>query len=417
MFQKFPSTPKRQEDNMPAPRMREFQRQVMTRELGQRQARMGLAGSFDKAALKLASRKVPRLFTERELALEGIDKIFAASWLNERQVVMGSKCNKLIVLDALSGRVAEIPSIQSSDDSRPAESPCGIHAISINPSRSLLATGGHNTNDLAIYKLPTLDPACTAERGHGDYIFDVKWLDDEFVVSSSRDGSLCLWRIKDSDMPEQRQSRTSELFSLPDMVVEHPLATRKLKENETARALAVNQENKEIAGLSPNGAVYIWDIKTLRRTIRFKPHGYVNNVCMSKRPGHSTYAFGSRAHVEMLDPRARRADVVFTKKGCDVRSVNFQGDMLTIGTDSGTIFFLDLRTHRVVPCRNAWSLVAGRGWLLRDVMYRTFVEDMGDYPYPNAIYTHCFDETGTKLFAAGGPSVTSLYGNYAGIWE
>ena len=59
--------------------------------------------------------------------------------------------------------MVHIPSLKSSRDSMAAQCPCGIHSITINPSRTLLATGADNTNDLAVYRLPTFDPVAVGE--------------------------------------------------------------------------------------------------------------------------------------------------------------------------------------------------------------------------------------------------------------
>ena len=68
-----------------------------------------------------------------------------------------------MILDLVTRQIAVIPSLKSSNDSVPADCPCGIHAISVNPSRTLLATGAEHTNDLGIYRLPSFDPLCVAE--------------------------------------------------------------------------------------------------------------------------------------------------------------------------------------------------------------------------------------------------------------
>jgi len=51
---------------------------------------------------------------------------------------------------------------------------------------------------------------------------------------------------------------------------------------------------------------------------------------------------------------------------------------------------------------------------LRDATWRDY---FSDYPYLNAIYTHCYDDSGTRLFTAGGPLPAGLVGNYAGVWQ
>ena len=68
-----------------------------------------------------------------------------------------------MVYDVNTRHMDQIHSLASSENSVPPDVESGIHAIEINPSRTLLATGGKHSNDVAVYKLPTLDPICVGE--------------------------------------------------------------------------------------------------------------------------------------------------------------------------------------------------------------------------------------------------------------
>ena len=94
-------------------------------------------------------------------SLDRLDRSWLTRW-SSIEVIFGLPF-QIIVLDLVTKQMVQIPSLKSSEDSIPAECPCGIHSIAVNPSKSLLATGGQNTNDLGIYRLPTFDPVCIGE--------------------------------------------------------------------------------------------------------------------------------------------------------------------------------------------------------------------------------------------------------------
>ena len=157
-------------------------------------------------------------------------------------MIFGTKCNKLMVLDVNTKNLDLIPSLQSSENSLPPAAPsqqeCGIHSIEINPSRTLLATGARNSNDVAVYRLPTLDPICVGENAHNDWIFDQTWLDDQFLVSGSRDGTLAMWRVTD----EMVDAVTSA--DHPSYHYSKPLMVKRCKQADRVRSLCYNNRTQ-----------------------------------------------------------------------------------------------------------------------------------------------------------------------------
>lgn len=201
-----------------------------------------------------------------------------------------------MVYDVNTRQMDVIPSLRSSEPHRPQDQQCGIHSIEINPSRTLLATGALNSNDIAVYRLPTLDPVCVGEKAHSDWIFDMCWLDDQFLVSGSRDTRLALWKIDDDiDM--------SNSSNLPNYGHIKPVKIKKCNGAEKVRAVIFNPNFVEIVALSLNAYLHVWDAnRFVQKMSRKLPHA-MENVCLTVKEDSSLYAIGSKSHTTLLDPR------------------------------------------------------------------------------------------------------------------
>lgn len=160
-----------------------------------------------------------------------------------------------MVYDVNMRRVDAIPTLVNSRGAIP-DTQSGIHSCQLNPSRTLLATGARHSADIAIYRLPTLDPLCIGENAHRDWVFDMCWLDDQFLASGSRDTKLALWRINEDqiEFPEKKVTdEEGEAEMCPTYANVSPVAVKEVKSAQKIRAVCFNKEYKEIALLSLNG--------------------------------------------------------------------------------------------------------------------------------------------------------------------
>lgn len=86
----------------------------------------------------------------------------------------------------------ELP--KRSPSSAPLAFECGIHFISFNNSKTILASGGDSPADIGLFELPSHRKIAMLE-GHNDWVFGSAFLNDDVLVSCSRDSSVKLWRV------------------------------------------------------------------------------------------------------------------------------------------------------------------------------------------------------------------------------
>jgi len=347
----------------------------------------------------------------------GFSKVFCSAWLSHKQVIFGTKCNKLLVLDVNSRQVDQIPSLQSSENSHPgpAEGDCGIHSIELNPSKTLLATGARKTHDLAIYRLPTLDPICVGEKAHTDWIFSSAWLDDQFLVTGSRDGTLALWRVSE-ELVEWVVGQ-----EVPRHTNIQPLVEKKCKQAERVRTVCFNKARQELGVVSQNGYIHCWDARRFKQVYSKKLPHTLENVCLATDEENGLYAVGSKSHTDLLDTRTLQSVRGITSKngGCGIRSVSFRGNILTMGTGQGNILFWDLRANKFLEStmnsNRTVQLKVSRGHVQRNDNF--LEQNYNAQKYLPAVYTHCYDSSGTRIFAAGGPLQSGTEGHYIGLFQ
>ncbi|XP_037653146.1 DDB1- and CUL4-associated factor 12 isoform X2 [Choloepus didactylus] len=335
--------------------------------LKSREVRLQNETSYSRVLHGYAAQQLPSLLKEREFHLGTLNKVFASQWLNHRQVVCGTKCNT---------------------------------------------------------------------DGHKDWIFSIVWISDNMAVSGSRDGSMGLWEVTEDVL-----TKSDARHNVSRVPVYAHITHKALKDipkedtnpdNCKVRALAFNNKNKELGAVSLDGYFHLWKAEnTLSKLLSTKLPYCRENVCLAYGSEWSVYAVGSQAHVSFLDPRQPSYNiksVCSRERGSGIRSVSFYEHIITVGTGQGSLLFYDIRAQRFLEerlsacCRSKprlagenLKLTTGKGWLNHDETWRNYFSDI-DF-FPNAVYTHCYDSSGTKLFVAGGPLPSGLHGNYAGLWS
>ncbi|EGF82796.1 hypothetical protein BATDEDRAFT_34435 [Batrachochytrium dendrobatidis JAM81] len=399
------------------------------------QMRLGMHENFMSAGesrlSSFVTRHLPVALSESAFLMENTDKIFASAWLSDSSVVLGTKCNKLQVLDVDSGKRIDIPtfaacnlipqskssqetasnsarglyqpfSTLSLQQQRPLQSAAlhhcaGIHSISINPSNTLIAVGGGDpTNLVQIYHLPTFEPYALL-KGHTDVVFSVAWLDDTTLVSGSRDAQFMHWSLNSLHISDSLYQYPLNHF----VSVYSPLSMKK-EHMGKVRDLKYDHHLKHAFTLSSDGFVKVWDVAgtSCKVSSSIPLHHSNETVCLALDTTHHLIAVGSQNHVSLLDPRIGSVVHMFesSDEGWGVRSLCMDRDTVTVGGGLGRISFYDLRAQKYLSWRK--STVWNKHSTLCTRAFSRTLAPFNDHLPVNSPELHGLDfELSTQIFS------------------
>ncbi|KAJ3119613.1 DDB1- and CUL4-associated factor 12 [Nowakowskiella sp. JEL0407] len=380
---------------------------------------------------------------------------------------------KLLLINILTGKKQEITRSQlhpTISDSTQASSPnqptppssncCGIHSLAINPSRTLLAVGAGKPNEfIQIYSIPSFQ-LVSILSDHQDMVFTVAWLDDTTLISGSRDTTVKIWGFPKTNFDLYRHHAESQTNLVPlnddqTLVVMFKHLHSKKEHKGKVRDLRFSAKAKQFLTLSTDGYAKLWDAGVCGPTVfsEIKLQHPNETVCVGYDGNNNLYSIGSQSHISIIDPRVKRIVHVFDSldEGWGVRSLAYNGEVLTVGGGLGRISFYDTRAQKYISWeggqtasgtvterrRSIHGIVhrvtsneketkyhqTGNGWLQKDEMYLNHFSDLN---IRNAVYTLTYDDelgglggiaSSSRLFAAGGPLQLNLCGSYASVWS
>ncbi|KAF9955685.1 DDB1- and CUL4-associated factor 12 [Mortierella alpina] len=117
----------------------------------------------------LVSSRIPPLLAEREYKVEGLDKVFAVTWLSSEEVLLGTKCNKLIVLNTRTKKQLTLGRLEE----------CLLSSVTSELSRiEGIAAAGSGNSPLLSSRSPTTGSPNTSVYG------------TSYLSSNNRQGSV-----------------------------------------------------------------------------------------------------------------------------------------------------------------------------------------------------------------------------------
>jgi WD40 repeat protein len=435
----------------------------------------------NKAASQCAAARahvqlgVPGTLKEAELgcvydldAHASYDKVFSLVWMDHQTLLLGTKGNHLIrvslgrsgttrralriplselcaadgassprwsTISGVAASLAAGPHIAKAVKAaaprrwrvhRPHGEASGMQSMVLSPSGMKVAVGAAQPWDVAILDARTLGGQALC-AGHSDVVFALEWLNDDIIVTGSRDRMLKVW--------DTRGAWHHGGAALP---VLSPAATLG-GHVRRVRALSYMTGPRQLASLSVDGVVCLWDaasgLTAAGKGIQLPGIVSEDTCCLvSAGPSPNSPHVASHPHMllagglelYMMDVRCRDTEhSVLTAPAHDsrqgIRSLSLRDHLLTVGAADGSLSFMDMRARRYMAVRDA--LPGMTTAMMRETLRvgpgrrRSGNVPHGHMELSQAVFCHAWDPTHRRLATAGGPILTGMAGCYAAVWS
>ncbi|BFU18713.1 WD domain, G-beta repeat containing protein [Entamoeba histolytica HM-1:IMSS-B] len=351
---------------------------------------------------KVFETRIPNFFSTEQIQYppSDCDKIFASCWINEDTVVLGSKDNQLIVWNVYEKTIKKLklPNTVINFDRG-----SGIHDVDYYPSgdSGLLASGSDSPNDIVIFDTILLSPIALL-RGHSDWVFGSKFIDEDVLFSGGRDGKLCFWKM-------DKKPSYYNTYPTNKVHIEQPFFERTIPEVKI-RCVGIQRMKKICYALTSEGTVGMWDAELMEPIHDEQLEDSYELVTMDVKQDGNVIAVGSRSFTTILDPRDKNEVVIIGHVDVNwgVRSVLFLDNYLVIGGGSGSVSFVDMRK----PGNYKHTIYHKCSGTVRN----TF-PDMNETDIPQAVYTISSNPSKTNLFVGGGPLLVGVSGYFGSVWN
>eukprot|EP00834_Sanchytrium_tribonematis_P002199 NODE_63_length_26141_cov_1.022656.p10 type:complete len:335 gc:universal NODE_63_length_26141_cov_1.022656:6341-7345(+) len=284
-----------------------------------------------------------------------IDKIFSSVWINERDILVGTKCNHLLLLS--NDKIIKIPTLFPEPDPnyiKHTRNYCqGIHSLEVNPSKTLMGVSGGKPYEIVIMRLPELVPMAVC-LGHDDLVFQLEFIDDHTLASCSRDMKVGIWELSSAYYCGLTESGLP-IFKPKTMMEGH--AAR-------VRDLSIDHIKNQVFTCSADHSCKVWDLETSQAILSFQPNYCEEMICSSI--SQNLYSVGSQTHVTLFDSRIKQAilSVEGKDEGWGIRSLDLHNETITIGGGKGRISFFDITASKYLPVKDKPYHVSGDGWFV-----------------------------------------------------